>query len=137
MEYPDLNKLGQQELDAYLSTTGFSEGQNDQIRQATDHNDMYSKIVTWRSIADAGQQNFDAGLLLRKRRVFMPDSIRSEFQSVLDLLRGAQVERKLQFQHPHIPRNEWGGAVTKFFGEGDQAFDRLAQIVNARLFRNE
>jgi hypothetical protein len=59
----------------------------------------------------AGQQNSDANLLLRKRRIFMPNEMRSEFQSVVDLLSAAQIERKLQFQHPHIPRNEWGGSV--------------------------
>jgi hypothetical protein len=94
IEYPDLSRMVPQELDAFLSTTGFSSEQNDQIAQAADHNDMYSKIVTWRSIADAGQRNFNANLLLRKQRIFMPDSMRSEFQSLIDLLNQTQVERK-------------------------------------------
>jgi hypothetical protein len=137
IEYPDLNPLSPQELEGFLSTTGFSKEQIDQIRGAADHNDMYVKIMTWRSIANAGQKNFEAELLLRKQRIFMPESIRTEFQSVLDLLRGAQVERKLQFQHPHIPRSEWGGNVMKFFKDGDPALHALANVVNKRLFRHE
>jgi hypothetical protein len=137
IEYPDLGRMPSQELEAFLSTTGFSSEQNDQIIQAADHNDMYVKIVTWRSIADAGQKNFAANLLLRKQRIFMPNSMHSEFQSVIDLLNKTQVERKLQFQHPHIPRGEWGGAVNRFFSDGDAALEKLAGIVNQRLFRNE
>jgi hypothetical protein len=137
IEYPDLNPLSVQDLEGFLSTTGFSKEQIDQIRDATDHNDMYVKIVTWRSIANAAQKNFEAELLLRKQRIFMPDAVRTEFQSVLDLLRAAQVERKLQFQHPNIPRNEWGGNVMRFFKEGDPALAALAVLVNQRLFRHE
>jgi hypothetical protein len=137
IQYPDLNPLSAQELDGFLSTTGFSKEQCDQIRKATDHNDMHVKIITWRSIAHAAQTNFDVNLLLRKLRVFMPDAMRSEFQSLIDLLSAAQVERELQFQHPHIPRNEWGNSVSKFFESGDRTLQELAGNVNRRLFRNE
>jgi hypothetical protein len=136
VEYPDLNQLSDPDLEAYFSTTDLSKIQVDQILQATDHNDMFRKVTAWRSIAIAGQENFEVNLLLRERRVFMPDSIRSEFQGVIDLLDAAQIERKLQLQHPYIPRNEWGGKVKMFFQEGNGAFDRLA-LANNRLFRNE
>lgn len=137
IQYPDLNPLSAQELDGFLSTTGFSKEQCDQIRKASDHNDMYVKIITWRSIAHAAQVNFDVNLLLRKQRIFMPDVLRAEFQSLIDLLRAAQVERELQFQHPNIPRNEWGNSVSKFFESGDRTLQELAGNVNRRLFRHE
>ena len=137
IEYSDINQLTPQDLDAFLSTTGFSDGQIDQIRKASDHLDMYIKIVTWRSIAQAGQENFETSLLLRERRIFMPDAIRSQFQGVIDLLNAAQVERKLQFQHPHIPRNQWGNAIKQFYEEGDTVYVALADAVNQRLFRHE
>jgi len=34
------------------------------------------------------------------KRIFMPEGIRTEFRSLLDLLRAAQVERKLQYNTP-------------------------------------
>jgi hypothetical protein len=106
IQYPDLNALSAPELEGFLSTTGFSKEQCDQISQAKNHNDMYvKKIVTWRAIANAAQANFDVNLLLRKLRIFMPDALRSEFQSLVDLLTAAQIERELQFQHPQFPRS--------------------------------
>src|SRR5579872_3511217 len=45
IEYSDLNQLTSQDLEAFLSTTGFSDGQVDQIKTAVDHTDMYKKIV--------------------------------------------------------------------------------------------
>ncbi|WP_144030655.1 hypothetical protein [Bradyrhizobium japonicum] len=137
MEYPDLKRLTTEELDGFLTTSGFSREQADQVRQAADHNDMYVKVLMWRSIANAGQKNFDAELLLRKQRIFMPEEIRKQFSALHDLLRGAQVERRLQLQHPHIPRAEWGGAVLKFAKEGEASLERLAQSVNQRLSRQE
>jgi hypothetical protein len=137
IQHPDLNALSSQELDGFLSTTGFSKEQCDQISKAANHNDMYIKIVTWRAIANAAQSNFDVNLLLRKLRIFMPDVLRSEFQSLIDLLQAAQVERELQFQHPQMPRGGWGDAVKKFFESGDRTLQALAGNVNRRLFRDE
>ena len=98
---------------------------------------MYVKIIIWRSIAHAAQVNFDVNLLLRKQRVFMPDALRSEFQSLIDLLIAAQVERELQFQHPRIPRKDWGDSVSRFFESGDRTLQELAGNVNRRLFRHD
>jgi hypothetical protein len=134
IEYSDLNQLTPEDLEAFLSATGFSDGQVDQIRKAPDHLDMYLKIVTWKSIANAAQENFETNLLLRERRIFMPDTIRSQFQGVIDLLNAARVERKLQFQHPSIPRNQWGNAINRFFNEGDNMFNALAAVDAARVF---
>ena len=67
----------------------------------------------------------------------MPDAVRAQFQSLIDLLSGAQVQRKLQFQHQHIPPNAWGGQIDKFLEDGDAALEALARIVNQRLFRHE
>jgi len=57
-------------LDGFLSTSGFSKKQIDQIEGAANHHDMYLKIMIWRSIANAGQKNFEAELLLRKQAHF-------------------------------------------------------------------
>jgi hypothetical protein len=137
IQYPDLNRLNAADLDGFLSITQFSKGQCDQIRQAADHNDMYVKIMTWRSIAHAAQAIFDVRLLLRKQRVFMPDALRSGFQSLIDLLSAAQVERELQFQNPQIPRNEWGDSISTFSKNGNRDLEELAGFVNRRLFRDE
>ena len=98
---------------------------------------MFKKIVSWRSIADAGSKISDAQLVLRLRRIFIPDDVRLEFKTVIDLAHGAQIERRLQAQHPHIPRSEWGGAVTAFVKDSDASIERLANVVSKRLFRNE
>lgn len=137
IEYPDLSRLTVEELNGFLSTTGFSKEQCDQIRDARDHNDMYVKIVTWRSIAGAATAIFDVRLLLRKQRIFMTDELRGQFQALIDLFNAAQIERQLQFQHPQIPRNEWGNNVARFYEAADRDVDALAASVNRRLFRHE
>jgi len=125
------------EIEAYLGTTEFSKGQIEQIAQAADHNDMYVKVVIFRQIAEAAFKIFDARLLLRKQRIFMPAAIHDRFQSLIDMLSAAQVERELQHQHPNIPRNSWGKGITTYHAEGNKAYDELAAAVNERLFRTE
>jgi hypothetical protein len=134
---PILTRLSPEELDGFLTTTGFSKEQCDQIRDAADHNDMYVKIVSWRFIAAAAVKIFDARLLLRKQRIFMPEDLRAQFKGLIDLFSGAQVERQLQVQHPNIPRNQWGNAVSRFHQEGERSVEALAVSVNQRLFRHE
>jgi hypothetical protein len=137
MEYPDLNKLGRDDIESFLSTTPFSKEQRDQILQAADHNDTYMKIVIWRSIAHAETVIFKARLLLRMQRIFMPDDLRAQFQALIELCAAAQLERQLQFQHPHIPRNEWGDNIRRFRENATRDVDSLAASVNRRLFRSE
>jgi hypothetical protein len=136
-EYPDINKFNDEDLDAFLSTTGFSKQQNDQIKAADDHLDMFMKITTMRRIIDAQQKIYDARVLLRKQRIFMPEAVRFDFQSFIELLSGAQVERSLQFQHPNFPRNEWGNSIKRFYEEGEREYAALATAANQRLFREE
>jgi hypothetical protein len=50
---------------------------------------------------------------------------------------GAQVEKRLSLQHPHIRSYEFGRASTEWLGECQPTFEKLANLVNERLFRKE
>lgn len=135
LEFPDLRSLDHEELRSYLELSGFSQEQIIQVGQADDRNDAFTKVTIWRQIATARTDIFEANLLLKRQRIFMPDGLRAQFQELIDLMNGAVVERKLNVQHPHIPRSEWGGAVLKFAKEFDSSFEALAKAVNLQLVR--
>jgi hypothetical protein len=137
IQIPDFPRMQNDELLAFLETTDFSGGEKKIFMEATDRTKAYSDIVNWRAIARAGQEIFDARLLLRKQRIFMPHEIRKQFADALDILSAAQVERRLRVEHRHIPSSDWGDGVQKFIKQADRMFEELADAANARLFRDE
>jgi hypothetical protein len=50
---------------------------------------------------------------------------------------GAQVERRLGLENPHIPASSFGKSSTEWLTECVPAFERMATLGNKRLFREE
>jgi hypothetical protein len=67
----------------------------------------------------------------------MPAALSSEFGGVIEQMAGAQVQRLLSLQNPHIPSPQFGTATTDWMKNCVNEFDRMATLANQRLFREE
>lgn len=129
IQHPDLNKLSEDDTQAYLSGSELSELQQQQVFKAKDRNDMYAKICRLRAINKAGNDIFDARLLLRKKGVFVPDEISNLTKNSIDQLLNAQVEQRVEFQHGF---REAKGSLY-LVQDGDKIFNTLEAAMKARL----
>jgi hypothetical protein len=105
------------------------------ILASKDREQSFSRAHTWRQINQARKDNFVCIQELRRQRVFIPDDIRRQFSSALEICTGAQAQRQVDHAMPHAGRS--GMFIDKFLADGDAIVDGLATAVNKRLFRGE
>lgn len=134
IQIPAFESMSDEEFESFLTTTGFSDAQKFQMRNATDRKESYSSLLLWRAIWRAQNENFEARLLLRKQGIFMPANLKDQFRAAIDVLVATQIEQQVS-QH-----KDSGIGYEKriyFSKEGEAIFDRLSALANQRLFRNE
>jgi hypothetical protein len=99
IRHPDLETLTAEDLATFLESTELSDMsdiQKKQVTNASEKNRIYSNVVAMRLIYKAGDDIFDARLLLRINGIFIPDELSSQFQSALEILSKAQIERYIE-----------------------------------------
>src|SRR5215204_4706104 len=90
MSYPELNKLSEDDLRAFLETTELSDAQRKQVAASADKERMYTKIVQLRQINSARSAVFESRMLLRTDGIFLPKVMMEAFKDALDLLSKAE-----------------------------------------------
>ena len=129
MEFPDLNKLSEDDLRTYLGSTELSDTQRESVIRAKDKIDVFAKTVRLRQIRKAGGDIFDARLLLRKKGVFVPDNISRVVKDSLDVLSNAQGEQNMEIRHRFYD----GKSSSHLIQTGDKMFDELGAAIKIRL----
>jgi demethoxyubiquinone hydroxylase (CLK1/Coq7/Cat5 family) len=135
MSFPDLNKLTVSDLATFIDSTELSAPQRQQVINADDKNEMYSKILRLRTINLAAAAIYDGRQTLRTNGIFIPAPMAKIFKDAFNKLNEAQVERYLEFQHGRVP----GGyvksmAVLDTSGEG--MFSELQSLVRTTIRSN-
>jgi hypothetical protein len=134
LSHPDLERMTDDDLNSFLSTTELSEMQKTQVRQSTTKNRVYARIMSFRQIIKAGTDIYDARLLLRKNGIFIPPDLSNQISSAIESLSRAQTERYLDEQHSG--RSGFTGeATTALISNGNALFDELQASVRTRLLR--
>jgi hypothetical protein len=87
------------EVTSFLNSTEFSEAQKEQVSTSNDKNKLYSRIVELRLLNQAQRDIYETRLLLRKRGIFVPPTLASQFEAAIKVLHAAQVERYVEFRH--------------------------------------
>lgn len=129
MEYPDMSRLTEDEIQSFLNSTDLNEGQRKYVLSATDRNATYSRTVTLNQINKAGLSIFNVRLALRKKGIFIPSPLGAKIQAAIEAMSRAQVERSVEFQH----RTFHGKAAMDFLESGEKTINDLGEAVRARL----
>lgn len=98
LSFPDMTRLGDEDVRAYLETTELSDAQKKQVLSATDKNEMYSKIMRLRRINSAGAAIFEGRLALRTEGIFVPAVLSQRFKECFEKLSAAYVEQSMEFE---------------------------------------
>lgn len=137
MTIPRFSTMSDEELQSFVSTSDLGEHEREMLFGAADREKEYAKILNWRTVRQAGSDIYQARLTLREQRIFMPADLTKEFSDVIEQMSGAQVQRRLSLQNPHIREYDYGTATTDWITGCVPVFDRMATLANQRLFRDE
>lgn len=129
--------MTEEEVESFAKSSEMSDREKKFLLGSTDREKEYSNIVSWRSVTEAGTDIYQARLTLREQRIFMPASLTKEFGDVIEKMSGAQVERRLALENPHIKSYDFGKASTDWLHECVPTFEKMATLANERLFHTE
>ena len=137
MTLPLFKTMSEEEVKSFAASSGLSERDQKALLGATDRTKEYETIEKWRRAREAEIDIYKARLTLREQRIFMPEALTNEFSEVIERMSGAQVEKRLSLENPHIPSYDFGNASIDWLKDCMAVFERLAKAANARLFRQE
>ncbi len=130
-EHPDFNQLNADQLEDYLKTTEFSDGQKKQMREAQNKNDMYSKIERLRAINIAGAAIFEGHQVLANKGIFIPSDLETRFEAALQFCAKAWAVEKTNFSYGNAPGSSQ--AIIEFLERERAVRDELKVAVRERI----
>jgi hypothetical protein len=137
IKMPDFSRMTNEEIESFANGARLEEHEKKSLLQASGKQKQYSLIVSWKAVIAAETDIYEVRLNLREQRIFLPPSITDEFSAAIEQMSGAQDERRLSMEHPHIRSYEFGQAQTDWLKESPNVFEALAVSANRRLFRDE
>lgn len=134
---PDFGRMSDDNFEEFLSSSDLSDHERRSLRGAVNRQREYTSILCWRRVREARNDIYQARLTLREQRIFMPSSLTTEFNDVIERMSEAQIERELQLENPQIPRGEFGKSAYEWMKDSSAAFEGMAISANRRLFSDE
>lgn len=137
IRHPDLTHIGEKDLETFLNASEFSEVQKQSIRDASDRNRTFIKIVRMRNINEAGRLIREARLLLLKQSPFIQESLRSHLDQQLDLMLTAQSEKYVNFHYMEDHGLSKSEKIETFLLGAEDRLRKTAVLVRRRTLREE
>ena len=134
MSFPDLNKLGAEDVAAFLEGGELAPQQRKQVIDAPDKVRMYSKIMRLRKINSAGSAIYDGRLLLRTNGIHIHAAMADAFRNGFSMLSEAYAEQSISFEHGAGVGNKASMALVG--GEGDKLFAAMETLVRTTIRRD-
>jgi hypothetical protein len=134
VEFPDLNRADETDAKRFLDSTDLSEQQREDVLRAADKNSAYSGSVRWLAIAKAHNQIFEFRASLKKRSIFIPGSLVSQFEEAVEFCSKAEVTEAMRFRNPNSSIGF--DASLAFLRDKEKVFSALRDLTRERLLRN-
>lgn len=135
MSFPDLDELSESDLTTFLDSTELSKPQREQLQNAKDKKEMYSKIIRLRNINKAGAAIYEGRQVLRTNGIFISASVANSFKDAFDKLSAAHVERSMEFR---LGRNAGGyqKSLEVLDTRGEEMLSTLETLVRTTIRSN-
>ncbi|MDF0495064.1 hypothetical protein [Bradyrhizobium yuanmingense] len=103
-QYPDLDQIGESQLDEFLHDSFMANWQKEEIRLTDKKTDYYRKALIWHKVTEAREACREFHVYFRKNGIFVPEPIKSQFVQLDKLTYEALVEYELNEREEIRPR---------------------------------
>jgi hypothetical protein len=131
-EYPDLDRMSQEETEDFFKLSDLSDPQKKFIREAAEKNAALLRVLRSRLIKETSDSIFDAQQVLRSKAIFIPKALEEAFNSVIRLCRSAWAVEKTGFDNPR-GFSDADKLRIKYFDESPRAIEELKERVRGHI----
>jgi hypothetical protein len=132
-QYPDVDRMSDQQLDELLKKSTFTDWQKDELRRATNKSDYYIRAITFKRLFEAQNVFFEFQTYLFKNGIFIREELKVKFYTLKDIIHKALIEHEIS-QREKI--SMWTD-IKKLTSEGQQLLKSLEQDVQKRLWDSQ
>jgi hypothetical protein len=134
-QYPDLDRMDEQSLQHFLDNLDIPSHEKQRLKNSQRKSDDYRKIDQFRRAMKANNHLYDAFVYYQQNAIFMQDSLREPFDEILELMRMALIEQKINFEMENRP---WvRDSIKKFEVDGKLLLARIKSEIQDRLWSPE
>ncbi|MEZ5894608.1 MAG: hypothetical protein R3C58_15855 [Parvularculaceae bacterium] len=133
-QFPELNKLADEDIEEFLADADIADSQKNYIRKSSDRTKAYRDVRFMNNSRRVWQAHLEFRDYILQYAIFFPKSIRSKFQEIEEKLRGAIIAKEVG-----RPINEWkmqAEAWTSVTKETKKVCDALGIEIHDRLAAN-
>lgn len=133
-QYADVGSMSDSDLDEFLATTRFSEGQKRDIKNASNRQNAYVRYFERYRHADAMDKLREASVSLSKHGIFVVPEVREDMKKLIELIHSAVIEHQINDEHAVHPRMR--ESADKLKAEGEPLFRKIEHAVIDRLWES-
>jgi hypothetical protein len=133
-QYADIGRMNDADLDEFLATTRFSEGQKREIKNASNKQTAYVKTLERHRHADTMDKLREANVSLSKHGIFVLPKVREDMKKMIEFIHSAIIEHQINDDHDVRPRMREG--ADKLKAEGEPLFKKIEHAVIDRLWES-
>ena len=133
--YPDLNKMTEQQLDEFLSNCKLHDYEKDELKTTSDKLTYYQNAIFWHDLNEVRKRFGEFHTYIQKNRIFLSPDLKEEFRKIDDLMWESLIDREVG--HEAGDRKMWTGAWKKMKEGLDPLKDKIEDLVQSRLHYEE
>jgi len=134
-EYPDLERMGAQELSEFLDGSPLREWERMKIRTSNSMNTEYVNLIYWHRYSKAMDALRSATGAVARSGIFIADEVRNKLSAITDQVHTALIESEINKTCPPLsPADKLKGGETWMRKEGPQAMNQAEAAIKDRLW---
>lgn len=131
-QYPDINQMTPPHLEEFLSRSSLDGWQKDELRNSADRNKYYQEAIFWHRLNSVRRDFRKFAIFLRRRGIFLPSDLKTEFSAIEQLIWNALIEYELNRNESVRPKRL--GDQDKLRKEGERLMNNLEKEIQQRLW---
>ena len=129
-QYPDLERMSESALASFLENEdALTREQKTAVVDAENKSDKFSRFINTNNIIKAQHTNYDFRQLIDKRGIFIPKTLKEQFEQGVELCSAAIEQRYAERNGAGLTANY----VQEFLGNGPSAFEALKKRMSGQL----
>lgn len=133
--HPDLNRMEESQLHAFLDKCDLDEWQKNNIRKTTDKTTQFRNYALWSQLSHAQRARQSALNKISRHAIFLDEAMRDDLFNILARLNGALIEHEANQEAPMLRRSErLDKDISWVRGEGRADMDSVEARIRGRLW---
>jgi hypothetical protein len=132
--YADVNQMGSEQFDSFITSSGLDEWQIAEVRAADDRNKKYIEFVDWQRMVKAQGASGEVSTFLTKNGIFIQEPMKTKFQQIVKIISDALTEHRINFDARSFPGQRLTKYLDLFAKEGDILIRQIEIEIQGRLW---